>query len=233
MKLHGLLVLLAATICTGPASAGAGFGNFGGFYAGVLGGVSAGVETGTYHGIAPPVPPPPAADVVYNFTLYPAGVSAGVVAGFEHPWQQFVLGVEGDASLLLGATASQVYAPDPNRIDTVTINSLGHFRGRIGMPLGNFTPFFAAGLAVANINQSHQGPTGGTNTTWTENRTLFGGSIGGGVDMPMASNMILRAEVLADGFPSQRFDWTTSPARYDDNVMLGLFSVRAVLLIGF
>jgi hypothetical protein len=46
-------------------------------------------------------------------------------------------------------------------------------------------------------------------------------------------NMILRAEVLADGFPVQRFDWTVSPARYDDNVMLGVFSVRAGLLVGF
>jgi opacity protein-like surface antigen len=233
MKLHGLLVVSAAIVGIGPASAGDSLGNFGGFYAGVLGGISTGVESGTYHGTVGPSPTP-APDVVYNFTLYPVGVSAGVIAGFEHPWQQFVVGIEGDASLLLGATASQVYAPDPNRIDTVTINSLGHFRVKIGMPLGNFTPFLAAGLAVANINQSHQGPVGGgVNTTWTENRTLFGASIGGGIDMPMASNMILRAEVLADGFPAQRFDWTVSPARYDDNVMLGVFSVRAGLLVGF
>ena len=225
-----LLLALAAT----PAAAQSIFDSTslqnGNFYAGVIGGFTNGNVAGYYAGTggggggAPPA-------VAYDFTLRPHGLSFGVFGGYELPWDRFVLRLEGDAAFVAGASQTYTYPPDPTRQDTVSIGATGHVRGLVGMPMGTFTPFVAAGLGFASVTASHQGPvTGGGTQTWTQHALYAGPSIGVGTDIALGDGINARLEVLADIFASRRFDW--EPGRYSD-IPLVVVTARGGVSIPF
>lgn len=219
----GAAALVVAVGFAGPAFAD----DFDGFYAGVLGSGIAASETGTYFGTS--MPPP---DVDYDFTLSATGGGIGGLLGYQAPWQQFVVGVEGDASLLFGVTDSFVFTgTTPNRTDTFAVGALGHIRGIVGLPVQGMTPYVAGGLAIAHVTQSHSGPNPSTLTTWTESGLQLGASVGAGLNYPVADNITLRLEALADIFMPTHYEWTPSPMlRYTD-VQVSILTVRAGLIV--
>jgi len=94
------------------------------------------------------------------------------------------------------------------------LNWDAHFRLRAAVPMGQFTPFVAAGLALADLNiQQGCGIR-------QEGGLFTGGTIGGGVDMKLMPNLAIRGEVLYDfygrhdynGFSADFNAWTTRAA---------------------
>jgi opacity protein-like surface antigen len=219
----GAAALVVAAGLAGPASAD----DFYGFYAGVLGSGASASETGNYFGTS--MPPP---DVDYDFTLSSIGGGIGVLAGYGMPWHQFVVGLEGDVSLLLGISDTYIYTgTTPNRSDAFSVGALGHIRGIVGLPVQGVTPFIAGGLALAHVTQSHSGPNPSTLTTWTQSGLQFGASIGAGLSYPVSDTMTLRVEALGDLFAPVHYEWTPSPTlRYTD-AQITILTVRAGLLV--
>lgn len=202
---RALLVGLGLAALATPSAAQGVFDDFDGFYAGVLIGATGASVSGYYAGTGGgPV-------VTYNYALYPTGLSLGGLAGYEFPWQQFVLRIEGDVAIVLGATQTFNYATGP-RSDTYTVNSTAHVRGIAGMPVGQFVPFLAFGVGLASVTANHTGPGGPG--TWTQSSLLVGPSIGAGTDIELGDGLTVRLEVLADFFASTHYDWATG--RYSD-----------------
>jgi opacity protein-like surface antigen len=219
---------MLAVAMAAPASAQGLYDDFEGFYAGILvGGVTAHVA-GHYEGVAPPPP----AVVAYDFTLSPSGIAITGVAGYEHPWQQFVFRLEGDVSAVLGA--SSTYVHPSGRDDSVAIGATAHIRGIAGMPVGQFVPFVAAGVGVAAVQASHTGPAlvGPGMQTWTQNALYIGPSVGAGADIVLENGMRVRLEVLADFFASRHFDWTGDNSRWSD-IGMAVLTARGGVTIPF
>ena len=126
---------------------------------------------------APPLPPPPLAPVAApDWSGFYLGINGGVLfndgsgtplfggtAGYNVQFGLLVLGVEGD----IDAAWPQGGGTD----------GLGTIRGRIGLPLQWFMPYFTAGYAFSDFSTS-------------------GLAIGGGAEFRLTPALSLKAEYL-------------------------------------
>ncbi len=76
----------------------------------------------------------------------------------------------------------------------------GHLRGRLGMDMDMFMPFIAAGLAVGKFEVTEQTASSG------DDKTMWGFTIGAGLEVKASENLVLRAEYLYDDYGSKNFD---------------------------
>ena len=91
-----------------------------------------------------------------------------------------------------------------------------HFRVRAGFPMGNFMPFVAGGLALADLNITEN-----SEPLWNDIYT--GGTIGAGFDALLGRNFIGRAEILYDFYPTQTRD------EYSASINATTFRVAAAI----
>lgn len=152
------------------------------------------------------------------------GLSYGAFVGYNSQWQNLMLGVEAD----FNHTTTTLSAPNTpiTRSDladglgnyyTITLSASGtmadlnyvELRGRAGLILGDFLPYFFIGptVGVANLNVTatlagtcDPGSTADCSsflfdaTAGRNSAILYGGVVGGGLDYAVTSNIFLRGE---------------------------------------
>lgn len=173
-------------------------------------------------------------------SLFGGFVGYNIVAG------DAVIGVEADATRMeMKSTKSQSFAvTDINAPATgystltgtakSTLEGYGTIRARAGWAYGNFMPFITGGFAIGKGSYSNvltlaysatapSLPVADNTLTSTASKKdlyVFGGTIGAGVDVLLASNILLRGE-----YQFVRFN--------DSNVPLDIHTVRAGVGVKF
>ena len=178
-----------------------------GFYAGLHGGFLSGDVnlTGTSDGIGGPV----------------SGLIGGPLAGYNFTPTTFfsgpvVFGVEGDFGLANATGTGISICPEVDISCDVyhyDLNWDAHLRARAGVPMGNFMPFVAGGLAFADLNITDAGVNkGGLYTGWT---------VGTGADVAVGKNLVGRVEVLYDDYGTKTYtDYSASLTAWTGRVAL-------------
>jgi outer membrane immunogenic protein len=116
--------------------------------------------------------------------------------GWNWQFNQVVFGLEGDGSYtqIQGSTTG-TGTPGGcfGAVCSSNLQTLGTFRGRLGLAWDNIMPFVTGGLAVGSLNGSEgvTGTAGGSGTT-----TLVGWTAGGGIEVKFLRNWSLKAEYL-------------------------------------
>ena len=144
-----------------------------GFYAGVLGGYGAGTTTFVSGGATQ--------------NLGTSGWLLGVTAGYNHQWDMFVLGVEGDIAWSnIGGSAPLVTTP------ALTLSSnaswIGTLRGRAGVAVDQALLYVTAGFAAAGVNSTLTAPGGSFSATHT------GWTAGAGIEYAVTDDWSVKAE---------------------------------------
>ena len=147
-----------------------------GFYAGVLGGYGAG--TVSYGAVAP----------LTATNVSAAGWLLGGTIGYNHQWDQIVLGVEGDIAWanIAGNAATNL----PGITISSNLNWVGTLRGRLGVAYDPFLLYVTAGVAAAGVTTTPAGNPAltsfsGTHTGWT---------VGAGAEAMVTDDISLKAE---------------------------------------
>lgn len=123
------------------------------------------------------------------------GFLGGALVGFNIQSDDLVFGLEGDFGI------GDVDGEDFNAADlSYEMKLNAHIRGRLGMDMDMVMPFIAAGLAAAKFEVTEQGAISG------DDKTLWGFTIGAGVDVKPSENLVIRAEYLYDDYGSKNFD---------------------------
>ena len=149
------------------------------------------------------------------------GPIAGVLAGYNFPsspFPQAVLGLEADVGF--GDIHGTGSAMDPDAISNVFRYDFDwdlHARFRFGWPTGTAMPFVAAGLAFAQLHVVEGGGGPDLGGLYT------GITLGAGVDLKIAPNMIARLEGLADHYLTKSYP--------DYSVNFSAWTVRGALIV--
>jgi outer membrane immunogenic protein len=150
------------------------------------------------------------------------GGFGGGYAGFNWQLNSFVLGVEGDvnAAGIDGSTtntAGNIFRSD--------IDAFASVRGRLGLAADRWLFFVTGGWAWADASHT-QDPTGTTTLPITEDTTLNGWTLGGGVEYAFTDHVIGRVEYRHYDLDSQELKLgTLSDGRFDadlDTVSAGI-----------
>ena len=175
---------------SGPVSFTSAAYDWTGFYAGVNAGYSWGDAALSIGGA--PIP---------GVDLNPAGLNAGVQAGFNMDMGGVLVGAEGDIQVSgVGDSYNAGGREDNSRIDY-----FGTLRGRVGMPLENVLPYLTGGLAFASNTET--AATGGPTLTDTNFHT--GWTIGGGIEVAVTDAVSVKAEYLYMDLGAQTYDLGT------------------------
>jgi opacity protein-like surface antigen len=174
-------------------------------------------------------------------TIDPSGFSAGVQAGYDWQFGQFLVGIEADANALHlngvanGSAVTFITAPARQFVLTSYASSDGLFtlRPRVGFAANNWLFYATGGLALTNVrgDQLFTG-SGGALQSAAIDQTKLGYAVGAGAEWGVSSNLSVKAEYLHTSFdrmiasqtssniPTQRF--VQSEALTTDLVRLGL-----------
>jgi outer membrane immunogenic protein len=153
-----------------------------------------------------------------NTSVSPAGAIGGGLAGYNWQRGQLVYGVEADIQLASNKDNgnSSSFVPlngfPSNAIASTTsvsqeLSFLSTLRGRFGfLPTPDLLVYGTGGLAVGgaktktNISQSIEGPSGGITTAYASDEstseTLYGWTLGAGVDWKFMQDYSVKAEYL-------------------------------------
>lgn len=162
-----------------PVSYSAPAHDWSGFYAGVITGYGFG-DTALSGG--------------QNATIAGNGFLAGVTAGANMQYDQFVFGVEGDVAWDELAGSATCGATSCNTDHDWN----GSLRARAGVALDPVLIYATGGLAVAGINTGVSTAVPGTTGTFTD--TYYGLTVGGGVEAMLTEQLSAKAEYAYTDF---------------------------------
>lgn len=129
------------------------------------------------------------------------GVLGGIHIGYNHAFDSFVLGVEGDieASGANGSVDSEFAGTIKTKIDVQ-----GSLRARLGYAMGPTLLYATGGLAVAHFRTSYDDGS----TTDSSSNTKAGWTVGAGIEYAFAQNWTTRIEYRYSDFGT----FTDNPA---------------------
>lgn len=132
------------------------------------------------------------------------GPYVGAQVGYNWQINQFVLGVEADASWS-GVSGVRVVSAGTT---TERINSFSTLRGRVGWVMGDgsWLPYVTGGWAFANATRTNSSFGG---QTFTASHT--GWTLGAGVEKQFAPNWTLKAEYKYVNLGPARYNWPSLP----------------------
>lgn len=141
-----------------------------------------------------------------------SGFNGGLYAGYNFQIQQVVLGLEGDIGFGPGATVGRhsinsfTAGAAPLQVNYRDgLNWNGHLRARAGLALGQFMPYVAAGLALAEQRGGSivaPGTAFGATVVSTRSVSRSGYSLGVGGEFMFSRNILGRIEYIYDDFGS-------------------------------
>jgi outer membrane immunogenic protein len=124
----------------------------------------------------------------YTAAYNPDGYVGGAHVGFNHQFNQTVIGVEADIE---GSSVSQTYVDTPTAIIfTTKLPVQGSVRGRIGWAWDKILFYATGGAAFANSETGYSGAFG----TYSYTRPLSGWTVGAGGECALNANWSFRAE---------------------------------------
>ncbi len=119
-------------------------------------------------------------------THSPGSATIGGFAGYNFQSGKIVYGVEGELGYRFRKnTFNDV--PGPGVLDAST-GLFGSLKGRVGMDMGAYMPFFTAGVTAAKLKTFYPGGDA------ERDATLVGGIVGAGLDVALTHNVFLRGE---------------------------------------
>jgi outer membrane immunogenic protein len=145
------------------------------------------------------------------------GPLGGMQAGYNMQFGQFVVGLEGDVSLVDADAEGRFSAPDrfmfngtpfqgaiTNTVARSELEAFGTVRGRFGMTVDRALVFVTVGAAAADIKNSYSisiptsplPPGGYFSPTWSKSGTEWGWTVGAGVEYAVTNNITVKAEYL-------------------------------------
>jgi len=131
-----------------------------------------------------------------NWTGYGIYKDAGLVGGvLGYNWQfnQFVLGLEGDAAAVLGGDRAYTYNGTEIYNNTLNSTYAAAIRGRLGFAAWDRALLYVAGgVAFGDVKVGYYAPGYYNAASYTTSRT--GWTIGAGVDYAFTPNWITRIE---------------------------------------
>ncbi|TLP47127.1 MULTISPECIES: outer membrane protein [Cohaesibacter] len=131
-----------------------------------------------------------------------SGAIGGVVVGYNYQSNNFVFGVEADASLanIEGSSAAAAgktcFVATPNCHQEV--NALLTARARVGVAFDSIMPYVTGGLALAHVKKDRN-VAGFDYDNWST-----GFAVGAGVDYALKDGFSLRAEYLYASIEDQK-----------------------------
>ncbi len=132
------------------------------------------------------------------------GGIVGITSGFNYQAGSWVLGYEGDTSLLSNrGRAFEIPPFDPTFSNQLKEQWLSTYRGRVGYAQDSWLLYATGGAASARIEQNIFG-TGGTPVI-SQRRWNLGWAAGGGIEMKFAPNWSAKAEYLFVDFHDKSY----------------------------
>ena len=153
----------------------------------------------------PPPPPPPIADGHYDVNGALGGALIGYNIAFSQfanfgLFNQFIIGAEGDiAGSTLSGSSGACGSGTGLHACGGNVFAMADVRARLGLPLGQFMPFIAGGLAVDDI-RAYDNLFGTSGTHWEA-----GWTAGAGIDYKITQQISVRLEYLYQDFARQTF----------------------------
>lgn len=141
-----------------------------------------------------------------------SGAMLGVAGGVNFDMNKIVLGVTGD--VVIGNLND--FVRDGNYItESGKMNFSGSLRARAGVDMGNVLPYLTAGVMLASLEQGEicpdpiAAPFGFCHThgpfNLKQTQTLFGATVGGGVEVMIAQGWSLQGQYLHTFFPATTY----------------------------
>ncbi|QPC42449.1 porin family protein [Kaustia mangrovi] len=133
----------------------------------------------------------------FELKLDPNGIVGGVQAGYNFQFDSIVLGVEGDFSF---GDVDDVAYPADFRFET-QIDWMATIRGRVGWAMDRTLFYATGGAAFADMElKASEGPF-----TDKDTQTMFGWTVGGGVEHAFTDYLSFKAEYLYADFNKETF----------------------------
>lgn len=134
------------------------------------------------------------------------GFVVGGQAGFNKQFDQFVLGVEADIAYaaIEGDTSLSLTIPGPTTLGVsaeFSTEYLATFRGRVGYAFDNILVYATGGAAVTEVEVEFSA----LGASISDSDTLWGWTIGGGVEVAINEGWSVKAEYLYIDFDSENF----------------------------
>lgn len=124
------------------------------------------------------------------------GLAGGVLGGYSHQINRFVIGAEIDAGLADASFGSK--DSGGNGYAGFDLGANAHIRARLGVAIDRTLLFVAGGLALARLTVDDTDPEFGK-----DDGTHAGWTIGGGVEHAVTDTLFLRVEYLYDDYGSE------------------------------
>ncbi len=138
------------------------------------------------------------------------GYKGGLLGGYNHQFDQFVIGLEGD----WGMTGDIATNEEPGGDFAFSMTSLATLRARMGFALDNTLIFATAGGAWANGNLDGIIAADPDNIKGTH----FGWTIGGGVEHALTERFRLKLDYLYTKFKGDNYYSTSCAATCDVDI---------------
>lgn len=189
--MSGLLrvAAVAASLVLMPMAAQAGDASESHDWSGAYAGAHAGFLWGTVGYVEPD-------DPRFGFDADIDGLAGGLLAGYNHRIDQFVLGVEVDAGLADARFGSR--DSGGNGYSAFELAGSARLRARLGLALEGTLLYLAGGLAAARLTVDDTDPGFGK-----DRATHLGWTLGGGVEHAVTDRLTLRVEYLYDDYGSK------------------------------
>jgi len=209
MRLALLIVLNLAFVCTAFSDHEVPKRDFSGLYAGVILGPQFGNSSFTTGSLG------------YNadndtWTFDQTGLNAGAGFGYGIHLNSFVFGPEIELGYLSARGAgAQPSSPGLDTIGRSKNDVYAAFRGRVGYDLGRYLVFATGGAILSNhtseiVDSCNIAPCGGTKVSASKTDTVWGYTVGGGVEHLFSCGWSVKLEYLYFNLGSQSLSGTTN-----------------------
>lgn len=117
------------------------------------------------------------------------GLAGGLTGGYNHVFDQFLLGVEADIALSEADGTASYFTSEGVNAD---LDWLSTVRGRLGFVHEDLLFFVTGGLAMGGLEADVFGSSPGYNL----DKTAMGYAVGGGAEWALSERMTVKAEYL-------------------------------------
>lgn len=130
----------------------------------------------------------------------PSGFIGGITAGYNHQFDRFVIGIEGDLSWNnMDSSKREIIAIGTPAVDETVVNSasvdmFSTVRLRAGFALDRALVFATAGYAGASLETKYSNLTAGVSGSSSNWR--HGWVVGGGIEYAITRNLSIKSEYL-------------------------------------
>jgi len=152
------------------------------------------------------------------------GFNGGFLAGLNIQQGNWVFGIEADAGLSSGTSIRRLSACLCDEVESKAIWD-SHWRVRAGYAVDRYLAFVAAGLAVGEFSQA-------PSLDSKVKRTHLGFTIGAGIDVMLANNLLFRFEYLFSDYDLRNYSFISTGGSITDTENR-IHTIRAAAIYRF